>query len=313
MYLDVGTVVGSYLSGMSVDVLTDDGSRLANVQVMGAASSDQTGTLELPDVGGPLDDTRWSHTATFTRNVRAVISYLHRVPVCIGFLFPQETQMTFSDKNRRITRHASDVYTSVDDSGNFELFHPSGTYLRIGSSPSHEDLTGTDVDKLWKIARNTTAAPYVHLGVYNAGASVSSLEFDPSGNVALQANANVTADVGGNVTATVKGNVTATITGTFDVVATGSSTLKSPTVTIDSPETTCTGALTVQGALTFEAGATGQAGSAGGAAIKLTGAMEVDGTVTSTGDQVAGSISQIGHLHSGVQSGSSNSGGPVST
>lgn len=44
--------------------------------------------------------------------------------------------------------------------------------------------------------------------------------------------------------------------------------------------------------------------------LTVNGKVQVNGTVTSTGDQVAKGISQTGHVHSGVQPGSSQTGGP---
>lgn len=44
--------------------------------------------------------------------------------------------------------------------------------------------------------------------------------------------------------------------------------------------------------------------------LTVNGNLQVNGTVTSTGDQVAKGISQTGHVHSGVQSGSSQTGDP---
>ncbi|PQK80232.1 Gp138 family membrane-puncturing spike protein [Pantoea ananatis] len=44
--------------------------------------------------------------------------------------------------------------------------------------------------------------------------------------------------------------------------------------------------------------------------LTVNGNVQVNGSVTSTGDQVAKGISQTGHVHSGVQSGSSQTGGP---
>ncbi|EJD3719797.1 translation initiation factor IF-2 [Salmonella enterica subsp. enterica serovar Lattenkamp] len=44
--------------------------------------------------------------------------------------------------------------------------------------------------------------------------------------------------------------------------------------------------------------------------ITLNGPVQVNGTITSTGDQTANGISQINHLHGGVQSGGSNTGKP---
>ncbi|AER32366.1 Gp138 family membrane-puncturing spike protein [Pantoea ananatis] len=44
--------------------------------------------------------------------------------------------------------------------------------------------------------------------------------------------------------------------------------------------------------------------------LTVNGNVQVNGTVTSTGDQVAKGISQTGHVHSGVQPGNSQTGGP---
>lgn len=44
--------------------------------------------------------------------------------------------------------------------------------------------------------------------------------------------------------------------------------------------------------------------------LTVNGNVQVNGTVKSTGDQVAKGISQTGHVHSGVQSGGSKTGGP---
>jgi hypothetical protein len=271
--IELGRVVASYPQGQSIDVLLDNGSRLANVQVMTLDASDASGSAHIPDVGGPADDSRWSHTAAFSRTVRAVVGFIRGIPVCLGFLFPQVSQMTFNEKNRKVTRHPSDVYTSIDDAGNFELYHPSGTYLRIGSSPSHEDLTAKDFDGMWKIARNTGAAPHVHLGVSNAGASVASLDFDPSGNVTLQNN------------------------GTLNATSGGAATVKAPSVKVDSPTTTFTGAVIVEGAFTFQSGMTGSAGEGGGATMTIDGSANFSGEVKSQG------VSVPGHTHTDPQGG----------
>ncbi|WP_244097749.1 hypothetical protein [Burkholderia anthina] len=281
--LKIGVVVAVYERGASVDVLLDDdGSRLANVQVLVPSASSNTGTVDLPHIGGPVDETRWLYaSANQQRLMRAVVSFIRGIPICIGFLLPQVSQMTFDRPNFRIKRHASDVYSSINDTGDTEYYHPSGTYFRIGASPAHEDLTGKDFDQQFKVVRNTGAAPHVHLQVANAGAAVATIDIDPSGNISIQHNGNMTVNVGGNLQANV--------TGTAD--------LKSPNVTIDSPQTTCTGALTVQGPLAFESGMTGQAGEGGGDTITI------NGTIRSTGDQIAGTISQIGHKHGGIQPG----------
>lgn len=182
--LAIGFVTAVHPEGQSIDVLlSDDGSRLANVQVMVPTGSSNTGMVDLPDPGLPADDSRWNFNSNPERFLRAVLGFYRGAPICVGFLLPQVTQMTFKQKNRRIMRHASDVYTTIDDAGNTELFHPSGVYLRIGTSPDHEDLTGQDFDQSWKISRNTDKAVHVHVGALGG----ASIDIDPSGNVTVVA------------------------------------------------------------------------------------------------------------------------------
>jgi len=68
------------------------------------------------------------------------------------------------------------------------------------------------------------------------------------------------------------------------------------TVTIDCPQTNFTGAVTVDGLFTYQAGLVGAGG---------------DTTALITGDVIANGISLINHVHSGVESGGSNTGGPA--
>jgi phage baseplate assembly protein gpV len=292
--LAFGIVVAAYPEGNSIDVLMPKtGDRLANVQCSSITGSSNTGLVDLPEIGLPVDDSRWTLPiiAHAARYVRAIVWHVEGMPICMGFLLPQLTQMTFKRDNFRVNRHASDVYSTTNGQGDTEWYHPSGTFLRVGASPAHEDLTHQDVDQSWAIKQNTAAAPWVNLTVANAGAVVANIQVDPSGNI------NVTHN--GNLTVNTKGNAAVTVEGTTTVTSTGAADLKAPTVKIDSPSTTCTGALTVQGALTFEAGMTGSGGE--GAVVQINGSIE------STGDQVAGGISQIGHEHTSESPGSPTS------
>lgn len=67
-------------------------------------------------------------------------------------------------------------------------------------------------------------------------------------------------------------------------------------IVLDAPQTTITGNLT----------ATGEKGNA----ISMTGNVQLDGSLTSTGDQTANGISQTNHTHTGVQPGSGDTGKP---
>jgi phage baseplate assembly protein V len=89
-----------------------------------------------------------------------------------------------------------------------------------------------------------------------------------------------------------------------------------PSVTINSPQTTCTGALTVQGLLTYKAGLVG-AGGAGNSTIN--GNVVIHGTTTMNNSLavVGGAVTHNGvsigdtHKHTGVQPGAGQTGNPV--
>lgn len=262
-------------SDYSVDlVMTDDGQQLAGVQVLSHHASTDSGSASLPNPSMPASGNKWDLTQETDRDVMAAVATFGPYAVVIGFRYPQVCQMLFADLDRVVHRTPSDFYTTTDASGNFEAYHPNGTYFRIGTSPAHEDLTGKNVDGSWAIKKNTGAAVHAHLQVANAGAVVATFDVDPAGNVVL----------------THAGNLTVNTSGTANVNVTGAATIVSPSVTIQSPMTHVTGTLTVDGALTFKGGMTGSGGS--GATMQLTGSMSVTG-----GDISADTISLKGHHH----------------
>lgn len=83
----------------------------------------------------------------------------------------------------------------------------------------------------------------------------------------------------------------------------------SDSVTLNTPQTTCTGKLTVEGLLTYMAGMVGSGGSGASAAItgnvSITGNVETTGALTNNG-KVVGST----HTHGGVVPGGGNSSTP---
>lgn len=223
--LRIAKVIAVHPEAVAVDLLfTDDGSTVPMVRVLVPFGSTNTGLVDLATPTPPASGNPQDPTPTGNRDIYAgVLSFMGR-PVVVGFFMPQANQLLFADTNRRVDRHASDVYTTITDSGDVETYHPSGTYLRIGASPTHEDLTGRDLNGQWKIARNTGAAPHVHLTVANAGATVATFDVDPSGNITLTHN--------GNLTVNTTGNLSATIGGTAAINATTSITMTAPTITL---------------------------------------------------------------------------------
>ena len=270
-----GRVAAVHPEDYSVDlVMTDNGQQLAGVQVLTPHASTNSGSAHLPNPAMPPSGNKWDLTAKTDRDVLAAVAEFGAYAVVIGFRYPQICEMLFADLDRIVHRTPSDFYTTTDSKGNFEASHPSGTYFRIGTNPAHEDLTGKDVDKNWKISKNTGAAVHAHLEVANAGAVVATIDIDPSGNIAI----------------THQGNLSVQTQGTANVQVEGDATVKAPAVTIDAPTTHMTGALTVDGALTFKGGMTGSGGS--GATMKLTGDMEVTG-----GEVTVDGIGVKGHHH----------------
>jgi phage baseplate assembly protein gpV len=84
---------------------------------------------------------------------------------------------------------------------------------------------------------------------------------------------------------------------TAEIIATAS-------LSVTTPQTTFSAAVTINGMLTFIAGITGSALS--GAAAAITGTIAFIGSLTSNGKAIDST-----HTHSGVQTGSGNSGPPV--
>lgn len=278
--LRLGRVTATHPEDHSVDVLMlDDGASLPAVQVLSGLAGTDFGSsgLTTPDLSSPSN--QWALAASNTRDILCVVGMVSRTPVVLGFLFPQVAQALFERKNFMVNRHPSDVYSTISDSGDVEVYHPSGTYLRIAANPAHEDLTAKDYDKIWAISKNTASAVHVHLKVANAGTSVASLDIDPAGNVTMQNN----------------GNLQATIGGTTTVVSGGAVHLTCPSLLVTCPTSTFTGDVLVEGQLTYQAGLIGSGGT--GATASIT------GTIHATGDISAGGISLEGHRHGDAQGG----------
>ena len=101
---------------------------------------------------------------------------------------------------------------------------------------------------------------------------------------------NVTINVSGNVNKTVGGNVTINISGNADITA--------AQTTITAPTNTINGNLIVNGNIT------------GSGNLSLGGSGTCGGSMTCSGDVTGSGISLSGHVHGGVESGPSTTGGP---
>lgn len=102
------------------------------------------------------------------------------------------------------------------------------------------------------------------------------------------------------------GSMVATVGGAVTVAAQGDVTLTCPKLTINCPQTTITGTLTVGGLITGQGGFT----VSGGGGVQATCDITLNGSMSSTGDIVAGGISLINHTHTGVTPGGGSTGAP---
>lgn len=102
------------------------------------------------------------------------------------------------------------------------------------------------------------------------------------------------------------GNFVGTIGGTVTIEAGGDVTLKCPKLTVDCPDTTFTGKVTVQDLITGTGGFT----VTGGSGVLATCDITLAGSMSSTGDITAGGISLINHTHTGVTPGGGSTGAP---
>jgi hypothetical protein len=176
-----GIVVDVHPEDHSVDlVMMDDGSRMIGVQVMSHNGSTRSGSVNMPSA--PKKKDKWDITKRTGQDQIALVGFIRNNPVVVGYLFPQISQMTFKEKDRAFSRHTSDVYTTTDEKGNMELYHPSGAYVRIAESPEHEDLEEKNFDKSLKLDRNKERR--VHLMVKIGSAS---LHINPDGEVVITA------------------------------------------------------------------------------------------------------------------------------
>lgn len=268
--LSLAKVVAVHPEDHSFEILfLDTGARAVGVpSISGAGASSRTGTVDFP-VPNIDPNNKWAPPDQTDTQITAVVGWMGKQPIIVGFLYPQVSEMLFADSERRISRHTSDVYTSIDAQGNAEFYHPSGAYIRFGTNPAHEDLTGKDLDGHWQIRRNTGQA--VHIHVQQAG-NTASIDIAPDGTMVVDSNTTLTA------------NVAQSATVNCPVVTVNAST----SVTLNTPNTHLTGNLQVDGNATVSGSHT------------VNGSTSVKG-ITSNGVNIGSS-----HVHGGVNSGSSN-------
>lgn len=181
---------------LRVPVLTDpDTWNVPDVEHSGTDSA--TGARELFCALAPLGIGRWA---------------------IVGFLPGAKRPSMFAD-GRTMTRQSNGAYVTSDKTGNMELYHPSGTFIRIGT-PGHESLLGKDLDEQFDIPANTASAPTITIGLAAGGVSKGSITIDPDGTLSITTDGTV-AITTATLTLTGDLEVTGAVTATGDVTGAG--------------------------------------------------------------------------------------------
>lgn len=212
-----GIVVATHPEDHSVDlVMVDDGARLTGVQVATSSGSTRSGTIDLPAV--PEKKDKWDITRRTGQDMIALVSYVGRQPVVMGFLYPQVNQVLQKDPKMRYSRHQSDVEWMIDGDGNIQLNHPGGAYIRIGETPDKVDTAGKNADGNAKPDRNTGRKVNVRVGL--AGNTVV-LTMTPDGAVTFKLEQDFLIEAGGNIAMKAGGDITMEAGGEFRATSAG--------------------------------------------------------------------------------------------
>ncbi len=187
MMMTLARVLEVHPESHAVDVeMLQDGKRLSGVQVLSPSAG---GDFGLSGLGRPVKGDEWRE------RILAAVAVLDRVPVVVGFLYPQVSQMLFEDKERAIARHQSDVYVTVDGKGNTEVVHPSGPYIVMSENGAPTALAGRDYDKVWKTRRNAGRKVWIVANIPGQ----ARISMSPEGDIEIWAKRNIAITAGQHI------------------------------------------------------------------------------------------------------------------
>jgi hypothetical protein len=185
----------------------------------------------------------------------------------LGFLFPMETTLSIAEYGLYIFRHESDVMWMVRGDGTMQVYHPSGSIIKIGDDNSNEMTDNRETGGLypaktdglyirpsadynaqkqsnlfidWYQGQKVTlnSAGEIILQTRDAAATIT---MTPDGKVTVQTTEQINAitkdiniTASGSVVANVDGNVTANVEGDLDIQAENATVIAAGTVDVTS-------------------------------------------------------------------------------
>lgn len=228
--LTMARVIATKPEHYSVDVVTMRGAIMRDVQVVSMNAGSRNGHTYIPSVtnpdaskelGNPFDNGRnmviagpSADRAADARTTYAILAFLggnlHN-PVCLGFVYPNESEMLFKEAGLDLDRHESDIYTMRSADGAYEIHFPDGSYIRVGDGTAAKTLVNLDTEKPWA-PKTSDAAKSVFLH-HKSGTEFT---IEPSGKVVIVEVDDKTEDITGDSDLTVGGDKTEDVTGTSD-------------------------------------------------------------------------------------------------
>lgn len=237
-------VIDAFPERNLIDVmLLDGGGYIRDVQVLSSSATSKSGLIDLPKISFHPEDAfftpntsnqdaidagqaipepgiRSRVSTTFKEvdkgfNSYALIMFMSgsiNSPVCVGFLHPETSEMKFF-KQHKIDRHFSDIYSLIDQDGNYEHVFPDGTYIRIGDGTTRTDLVNADVNEKWTTKADDPATQDPARTVHIQHKTGTSVTINPDGSVTINVAGDHDITVTGNKTETVNGTNTQTNTG----------------------------------------------------------------------------------------------------
>jgi hypothetical protein len=166
--LRTGKVTGSDWRDHTIDVTMSDGTVYLHVNIIEmwggtdygdwwhpqyleqAPGDSSTAPRNVDSSPGNFDDT--TSLPTKRRDAYALLAFVEgyaSLPVCIGFWYPEVSQMMFSGL-QRLTRHVGDTFAAVSQDGTHYLaFNKDGTAISFNTGdPRPPIVRQTDYDKL---------------------------------------------------------------------------------------------------------------------------------------------------------------------
>ena len=230
-----------------IDVLMlDGGGVIRDVQVLSPSASSKSGLVDLVNVSYHPEDAFFipdtsnedeieagaisapgirPRIATSFKEVEkgfnayAIISFISgnlQNPICIGFIYPETSEMMFFEQHK-IDRHHSDIYSLIDQDGNFDHVFPDGTFLRVGEGNTRTDLVGKDTNQKWKTKADDPATKEPAKTIHLEHSSGTTVTINPDGSVAINVVQDKDISISGNKTETIQGTNDLTNTGNYSV------------------------------------------------------------------------------------------------